>query len=75
MKTLLTTTIHAAIDYGVAAWMPLEIPQYFTDKLRIIDHTCARASLGALKSTHTVFLDHDFGLLPPKIRLQEKIVQ
>lgn len=75
LKTLLTTTIHAAIDYGVAAWMPLEVPRYFTDKLSTIDHTCARAALGALKSTPAAFLDHDFGLTPPKIRLQAKILQ
>lgn len=75
LKTLLTTTIHAAIDYGVATWMPLEVPQYFTDKLSVIDHTCARAALGALKSTPAPFLDHDFNLTPPRIRLQAKILQ
>lgn len=75
MRTLITTTIHAAIDYGVAAWMPLKIPQYYLDKLSVIDHTCARAALGALKSTPTAFLDHNLGLTPPKVRLQAKIVQ
>lgn len=75
MKTLITTTIHAAIDYGIAAWMPLEVPQYFIDKLSTIDHTCAREALGALKSTPTIFLDHNLGLTTPKIRLQAKIVQ
>lgn len=57
MKTLITMTIHAAIDYGIAAWMPPEIPQYYLDKLSVIDHTCARAALDALKSTPSAFLD------------------
>lgn len=75
MKTLLTTTIHAAIDYGIAAWMPLKIPKYFTEKLSIIDHICARATLGALKTTPSLFLDHDLGLTTPRIRLQAKILK
>lgn len=75
MKTLLTTTIHAAIDYGVAAWMPLNPPKYFTDKLSTIDHTCAQAALGALKFTPSIFLDRDFDLVAPKVKLQSKILQ
>lgn len=74
MTTLLTTTIHAALDYGVAAWLPFEPPQYFTDKLSIIDNTCARAYLGALPSTPAIFLRHDLNLTPPKIRIQAKIM-
>lgn len=72
---LLTTTVHLAIDYRVVAWMPLKIPTYFTDKLGTIDYKCARAALGALNSTPSIFLDHDFKLTTPKVRLQEKIVQ
>lgn len=74
MSTLMTTTVHTALDYGVAAWLPFEPPQYFLDKLSIIDHTCARAALGALPSTPAVFLRHDANLIPPKIWIQAKIM-
>lgn len=30
MRTLLTTTVHTATDYGAAAWLPMEVPEYFT---------------------------------------------
>lgn len=74
MRTLLTTTVHTSTDYGAAAWLPMEVPEYFTNKLSVIDNTCARAALGALKSTPDVFLAHDLNLINPRIRLQTKIL-
>lgn len=74
MKTLLTTTIHAATDYGVAAWLQFEPPTYFIKQMTVIDNICARAALGALPSTPAAFLHHDLMLTPPKIRLQSKIM-
>lgn len=52
----MTTTIHAAIDYGAMAWLPTEPPWFFVDQLTAIDNTCARAALGTLKTTPAVFL-------------------
>lgn len=40
IKILLKTTVHTGTDYIFAAWMPLKMPKYFTDKLSVIDHTC-----------------------------------
>lgn len=74
MRTLLTTTVRTATDYGAAAWMGLEIPDYFAKQLSTIDYSCAQAALGALKSTPTIFLEHDIHLTKPKIRLQMKIL-
>lgn len=39
--TLLTATVHAATDYGAAAWLPFEVPKFFEDKLSAINNTCA----------------------------------
>lgn len=58
----------------MAAWLQFEPPAYFIAQLAAIDHTCARAALGALASTPAVFLKHDSTLTPPKIRLQSKIM-
>lgn len=66
MKTLMTTTIHTASDYGAMAWLPTEPPNFFVDQLTVIDNTCARAALGALKSTPEIFLRHDLNTTPPK---------
>lgn len=74
MHTLLTTTVHTATDYGAAAWMGLDVPDYFANQQSIIDNSCARSALGALKSTPTVFLEHDLNLTKPTIRLQMKIL-
>lgn len=74
LKTLMMTTIHAAIDYGAMAWLPTETPRFFEDQLAAIDNTCARAALGALKTTPTVFLRHDLSMTPPAARLQSKVL-
>lgn len=70
----MTTTIHAATDYGVKAWLSTEPPNYFIDQLTAIDLPRARAALGALRTTLAVFLLHDLHLTPAKIRLQSKIL-
>lgn len=74
LKTLMTTTIHAATDYRVMAWLPTEPSSFFLEQMTSIDLTCARAAIGALHTTPSVFLTHDLHLTPPKIRLQSKIL-
>lgn len=74
MSTLLTATVHAATDYGIAAWLPLKPLKYFIKQLTTIDHICARAALGALPSTPAVFLAQDLNLTPAKARVQAKIM-
>ncbi|KAG0150691.1 hypothetical protein CROQUDRAFT_87522 [Cronartium quercuum f. sp. fusiforme G11] len=71
---LLSFTVHSVINYGVAAWLPLEPPEYFVSQLRVIDNLIARAALGALPSTPEVFLRHDFHLSSLKIRIQGGIL-
>lgn len=65
MRTLLTTTVHTTIDYGVTSWLQFEPPTYFIKQLITIENICARAALGALSSTPDVFLMHDSMLTPP----------
>lgn len=74
MKTLITKTIHTALDYGLSAWLPFEPPHYFIKELMTIENTSIRAALGALPTTPTIFLTHDADLTPTKIRLQSKIM-
>lgn len=74
LKTLMTTTIHAAVDYSAVAWLPTEPPRFFVDQLAAIDNTCARSALGALKTTPTVFLRHNLYMTPPATRLQGKVL-
>lgn len=73
-KMLITSTVHAAIDYAAAAWINLPIPQYFTKKLTKIDTICATKALGALENSPHIFLRHDLNLQPPNIRLTAKII-
>lgn len=74
LRTLVTTTIHTAINYGAMAWLPTKPPRFFVDQLTAIDNTCARAALGALKTTPAVFLRHDLNMTPPSARLQSKVL-
>lgn len=73
-KILMTSTVHAATDYAVAAWLSLPIPKYFTEKLTTIDNICATKALGALRNSPATFLRHDLNLLTPDVRLSSKIV-
>lgn len=54
--------------------MSTEPPNFFIEQLTAIDFTCARAALGAMRTTPAVFLLHDLHLTPAKIRLQSKIL-
>lgn len=74
LKTLMTTTIHAATNYGVMVWLPPKPPNFFIEQMLAIDLTCARASLGALQTTPSVFLHHNLHLTPVKTRLQGRIL-
>lgn len=51
--------VHAATDYAVAAWLPLPVPKFFSEKMLVIDMICATKALGALKNSPTLFLKHD----------------
>lgn len=75
LKILMTTTIHAATDYGVMAWLPTDPPNFFVEQMTAVDLTCARAALGSLKTTPAVFLRHDPNLTPVTTRLQSKILR
>lgn len=66
-RILLSSTVHAAIDYAVTAWMNLPIPQFFSEQLARIDAICATRELGALRNSPHIFLRHDFDLKPPEI--------
>lgn len=72
-KTLITSMVHAATDYAVAAWINLPIPKCFSEKLTSIDTICVTKALGALKNSPTIFLRHDLDLKLPEVRLSEKI--
>lgn len=72
-RILLMATVHAATDYGAAAWLTLPISIDFGAKLKQIDHIVARKALGALKSTPSDFLYHDLNLIDPITRLTGKI--
>lgn len=74
LKILLTSTVHAATDYAVAAWMNLLVPKFFSEHLMKIDAICATRALGALKNSPHLFLRHEFDLIPPDIRLTAKIL-
>lgn len=73
-KILISSTVHAATDYAVAAWINLPIPKFFTEKLTSIDAICATRALGALKNSPHLFLRHDLDLKLPNIRLTAKII-
>lgn len=74
MRTLLSTTVHTATDYGLAAWLSFDPPTYFTNHLSTIDNTSARAALGALPTTPKPFLQHDMNLSRPETRLKAKVM-
>lgn len=73
-KILLSSTVHAATDYAVAAWMNLPVPKFFSEKLTKVDAICATRALGALCNSPNIFLQHDLGLQPPDVRLTAKII-
>lgn len=73
-KILLSSTVHAATDYAVAAWMNLPVPKFFAEKLMTVDAICATRALGALRNSPMLFLRHHFDLQPPEIRLTSKIL-
>lgn len=73
-KILITSTVHAATDYSAAAWLPLPVPKFFSEKLAFIDNICATRTLGALRNSPHLFLQHDLNLVPPHIRLTAKVV-
>lgn len=47
---------------------------YFLKELQVIDLICARAALGAMRTTPAYFLYHDLDLPTPKIRTQAKLM-
>lgn len=73
-KILITSTVHAATDYAIAAWIHLSIPKFFSGKLSSIDMICSKKALGALNNSPHVFLQHDLHLQPPHIWLTARIV-
>lgn len=73
-KILVTSTVHAATNYAAVAWLLLPVPKFFSEKQAAIDAICATRALGALKNSPNIFLQHDFHLKPPSIRLTAKIV-
>lgn len=73
-KILITATVHAATDYAAAAWLPLPIPKFFSEKLASIDGICATRALGALRNSPHLFLQHCLNLQPPQVRLTAKVV-
>lgn len=50
-KILLTSTVHTATDYAVAAWMNLPVPKFFAEKLLTVDAICSTRALGALRNS------------------------
>lgn len=73
-KILITSTVNAAGDYAVAAWLQLPVPKFFSEKLATIDSICAKKALGVLKNSPYLFLRHDLDLKTPEIRMTTKIM-
>lgn len=74
LRTMITATVHSAVDYTLPAWMAFDQEEYFLKDLQVIDLTCARAALGALRTTPAMFLYHDLNLPTPKTRTRAKLM-